>query len=87
MLDGLIIAAAFLFPTLALIWFSRRPRRVNLTVFFVAGGLILSWGLFSFVTRPGWLPCVFIVQGLCFIVFGKEMRRATRSSRSAAPKV
>jgi len=83
-----MLAAVFLIPTLMLIWLSRRPRRVNVTVFVAIGVAILSWGVYSMATRRGLLSSVlFIVQGLCFVVFGNEMRRAARSSKSAELEV
>lgn len=88
MIQGLLIAAAFLVPVLLLIWLSRRPRRPSLFGYFIAvGGTVLSWGVYSVITRPGWASFIFILQGLSLVLFGNEQRRATRSVRSAKPEV
>ncbi len=83
MLDGVMIAAVFVLPALLLIQLSRRPRSISPALYFVVGGFGVSWGAYSLVTRPGWLPLLFMVQGVCFLVFGNTVRRAEQLSKDS----
>jgi uncharacterized membrane protein HdeD (DUF308 family) len=74
-MTAVLVAIVFVSPVLLMIWLDRRGRRVPGRWFTTFGAVLALWGCYSLVTRPGAMAALSVLQGIGFVVFGRQMGR------------